>query len=488
MTAREAPTEPSIAEPDDDTATIACVARSPGGRSSVLRAWDIDAVRRHFIFPAAGRTVTNNAASTQPPRELLALYHTLAVQYENVHRGQSDASQRTTRLFESAYDDIARFLQASSRREVVVVRNATEAHNVVMHALLADFRDGDNVVATLLEHNANYVPWYAMCREILPKFGRRVSYRLARFDARTGELDLEHLASLIDARTKLVCCTGASNFLGTKPPLAQVRALADASGYAQPDGERRSYLLVDGAQLVPGSHVDFQALGADFLSFSFHKMLAPFGVGVLLAKERLLESLPPFLYGGDMIADGDVSAERVGYATLPWKYAAGTPNILGTIVSAQALRLLLDLALTPTEPSWFASPRSIERQAVALGMARVSNWTTSLTARALEALSKVPGLIVYGPAEASRRTSLIAFNVAGHDPLALANALNAYGIESRAGCHCAALAHRALQIEPPASCRLSFYLYNTPDDVDRAVEALTRIVHGRPSPRAHGTA
>lgn len=491
MTARERPLVRSTDAFGDGPGVGAGAARHPDGQANVPHGWDIGAVRRHFLFPTTGRIVTNNAASTQPPRELLSLYHLLAADYENVHRGQSDASQRTTRLFETAYDDIAAFVHANSRRDVVVVRNATEAHNTVMHALLADFRDGDNVVTTLLEHNSNYVPWYAMCREILPKFGRRVSYRLARFDAHTGELDLGHLASLIDARTKLVCCTGASNFLGTKPPLATIRALADASGYLQPDGEPGSYLLVDGAQLVPGSHVDFQALDADFLSFSFHKMLAPFGVGVLLAKERLLESLPPSLYGGDMVADGDVSAEHVGYGPLPWKYAAGTPNILGSIVSAQALRLLLDLALSPTQPSWFYTPKSIERHSVTAAMTRVSDWTTALTARALEALSKVPDLTIYGPRDASRRTSLVAFNVAGHDPLVLAQALNDLGVEARAGCHCAALAHRALGLDPPASCRLSFYLYNSPDDVDRAVDALSWIVRGwrsadRAERRDHG--
>ena len=195
-----------------------------------------------------------------------------------------------------------------------------------MYSLLTDFRDGDNVVTTLMEHNSNYVPWYAMCREILPRLGRQVNYRLARFDPVTGELDLDHLASLIDARTKLVCCTGASNFLGTRTPLAAVRALADASGYVQPDGERRSYLLVDGAQLVPGSFVDVHALGADFLAFSFHKLLAPFGVGVLYARQHLLESSLPFLYGGDMIAEGRVLPDLVEYNSLPWKYAAGTPQ------------------------------------------------------------------------------------------------------------------------------------------------------------------
>ena len=153
--------------------------------------WDIEAIRRHFLFPQTGRIVTNNAASTQPPRELLELYASLAVQYENVHRGQSDASQRMTRLFEGAYDDIARFVGARSRNNIVVVRNTTEAHNAVMYSLLTQFRDGDNVVTTTMEHNSNYVPWHAMCRDILPTFGRRVQVRLARFDPVTGELDLD---------------------------------------------------------------------------------------------------------------------------------------------------------------------------------------------------------------------------------------------------------------------------------------------------------
>ncbi|MBM2846829.1 MAG: Cysteine desulfurase, partial [Bacteroidetes bacterium] len=196
------------------------------------------------------------------------------------------------------------------------------------------FRNGDNVVTTMMEHNSNYVPWYALSREILPKFGIRVECRLARFDPRTGELDLAHLASLIDSRTKLVCCTGASNFFGTKTPLHSVKEIAARSGYTQPNGERRSLLLVDGAQLVPSTFVDVQAMDVDYLSFSFHKMLAPFGVGVLYAKQHLLQASLPFLYGGDMIAEGQVMPDRVEYNVLPWKYAAGTPNILGTIVSA----------------------------------------------------------------------------------------------------------------------------------------------------------
>jgi cysteine desulfurase/selenocysteine lyase len=435
---------------------------------------DARAVREHFAFPALGRIVTNNAASTQPPAELLALYQSLAPGYENVHRGQSSASQRMTALFEESYDTIARFIGAPGRSSIALYRNTTEAINAVMYALLSEFRDGDNVVTTMMEHNSNYVPWYAMCREILPRFGRRVDYRLARFDPVTGELDLAHLASLIDARTKLVCCSGASNFLGTKNPLPVIRALADASGYRQPNGERRSRLLVDGAQLVPGSFVDVRDLDVDYLAFSFHKMLAPFGVGVLYAKEHLLASSLPFLYGGDMIAEGRVFPDRVEYNVLPWRHSAGTPNILGAIISAQAVRILLDLALSPGSLTYFQSGRPIEREAVRAAMDRVSAWNQRLTARALEGLHAIRGITVYGPPDPSRRTSLVSFNLPGHDPVGVAEALNEAGVESRAGCHCATLAHHALGLDPPASCRLSFYLYNTLDDVDRAVDAVAR--------------
>jgi cysteine desulfurase/selenocysteine lyase len=306
-----------------------------------------------------------------------------------------------------------------------------------------------------------------------------VEYRLARFDPRTGELDLNHLASLIDARTKLVCCTGASNFLGTRTPLDAVRSLASASGYRQPDGDRRSYLLVDGAQLVPGSFVDVQALGVDYLAFSFHKMLAPFGIGVLYAREHLLAVARPFLYGGDMIAEGQVTPDWVGYNTLPWKYTAGTPNILGTVISAQALRLLLDLALTPDRPVYFGTGRPIERSAVHAAMGRVGQWNQQLTSQALEGLGAIGGLTIYGPRDPARRTSLVAFNLTRRDPDSVARALNRAGVESRAGCHCATLAHRALGLDPPASCRLSFYLYNTPAEIDQAVAAVAAIARGR---------
>jgi cysteine desulfurase/selenocysteine lyase len=239
---------------------------------------------------------------------------------------------------------------------------------------------------------------------------------------------------------------------------------------------------MDGAQLVPGSFVDVRAADVDFLAFSFHKLLAPFGVGVLYAKQHLLEAMLPFLYGGDMIAEGQVHPDRVGYNALPWKYAAGTPNILGAIVSAQAVRLLLDLALSPRRSAYFGTSKPIERPAVREAMGRVAAWNRRLTARALDGLADIPGITIHGPRQAERRTSLVAFNLPGRDPILAAQLLDRAGIEARAGCHCATLAHHALGLDPPASCRLSFYLYNTPAEIDQAVAAVAAIASGHRQP------
>ena len=219
----------------------------------------------------------------------------------------------------------------------------------------------------------------------------------------------------------------------------------------------------------------------DYLAFSFHKMLAPFGVGVLYAKEHLLEQGLPFLYGGDMIAEGQVAPDRVAYNVLPWKYAAGTPNILGVIVSAQALRLLLDL-VTGGRYRWFRSAQPIPRDVVVWSMDLVAQHTRVVTEQALRRLYEIAGLTVYGPALGMPRSPLLAFNVAGTDPLWIAEQLNLLGVESRAGCHCATLAHRELGMTPAASCRLSFAPYTNLDDVERAVAAL-RYVAGRTRPR-----
>jgi cysteine desulfurase / selenocysteine lyase len=441
---------------------------------AALDGLDVEAMRSHFDFPATGRVVTNNAATTQMPRELLDVYSRLAPWYESVHRGQSTASQRMTERFEESYDTIATWINAPSRRTIATYRNTTEAINAVMYSLLSEFRDGDNVVTTLMEHNSNFVPWYALASEVLPRFGRSVECRVARFDHDTGELDLDHLAGLVDSRTKLVCVSGASNFLGTKPPLHRIRAIADAGGYLQPSGERGALLLVDAAQLAPTTLVDVQELGVDYLAFSFHKLLAPFGVGVLYAREALLERSLPFLYGGDMVADGKVRPERVEYGALPWKFAAGTPNVLGVIASAQALRLLTDLALNDGSHR-LESSEPLAREDVTTAMNRVNTHVAGLTERAFVRTDGIPGLRIYGPPAGVARSPLLAFTVSGTDPRALAVALDDEGVEARAGCHCASLAHRDLGLES-GTCRLSFAAYTNEHDVDRAVNALAAIV------------
>ncbi|OGZ28385.1 MAG: cysteine desulfurase, partial [Candidatus Nealsonbacteria bacterium RIFOXYC1_FULL_40_7] len=317
-------------------------------------------IRNFFPAIRAGRIISNNAASTQVPIQLLELLNKLVVQYDNVHRGQSKFSILTTELFEASYDTIAQFINAPSRKSIVLYRNATEAINSVMYSLMTEFREGDNIVTTFMEHNSNYVPWYGLCKEILPKFGIKVECRLAKFDKETGELDLNQLKSLVDKKTKIVCCSGASNFLGTKNPIKEIREIANTSGYIQPSGEKKSYLLVDGAQMVPNFLTDVKDLDVDFLVWSFHKMLAPFGVGALYAKEELLSNIRPFLYGGDMIAEGEVSPDKVGYNKLPWKFTAGTPNILGTILSAQAVRLIMDFSLNPGKFVYFMTDKKLE--------------------------------------------------------------------------------------------------------------------------------
>lgn len=445
-------------------------------RGNGHRDLDTCEIRKHFFFPQDCRTVTNNAATTQVPKDLLDMNVLLARDYENVHRGQSKSSLKMTRLFEDSYQTIASFINApAGKNNIVLYRNATEAINSVMYSMMAEFKDGDNMVTTMMEHNSNYVPWYAMCKEILPKFGRRVELRIVNFSKESGELDLQHMASLIDSRTKLVCCTGASNFFGTKTPLKLIGELASQSGYDQPNSRRGSYFLIDGAQLVPSNAVDVQELDVDFLAFSLHKMMAPFGIGVLYAKESLLDSLPPYLYGGDMIAEGQVLPDKVGYNVLPWKYCAGTPNIMGAILSAQALRLLLDFTIDPAKPLYFATDKKIDYPVVKNSMSKVSSYLEYLTRYAMERLSIIPDLEIYGPKDASQRTALIAFNIRGKNPMAIAEELAECGVEVRAGCHCATLAHHYLGLNPPASCRLSYYIYNDIEDVEKSVDAVKQI-------------
>lgn len=436
---------------------------------------DTKRIRKSFPAIKSGRLVSNNAASTQIPIQLLDLMNKLAVNYDNVHRGQSQSSMLTTEIFEASYDTIADFIGAPSRKNIILYRNTTEAINSVMYSLMTEFKDGDNVVTTYMEHNSNYVPWYGLTHEILPKFGINVECRLAKFDLETGRLDIDHLKSLVDNRTKIVCCTGASNFLGTKNPIKKLREIADASGYEQPNGKKKSYLLIDGAQTVPNMYLDVKKLDIDFLAWSFHKIISPFGVGALYAKEELLKNMRPFLYGGDMIAEGKVSPEKVEYNSLPWKFTAGTPNILGTILSAQGLRLLLDFALDVDKPLYFMTGKKLDQSDVKKAMNNIETHEKELIGEAIKLLSEIPSIKIYGPRDPKERTSLVSFNCKNISPFDIAKELNKSGVESRAGCHCATLGHYYSHLNPPASCRLSFYIYNNLKDVEQACNAVKRV-------------
>jgi cysteine desulfurase/selenocysteine lyase len=266
--------------------------------------------------------------------------------------------------------------------------------------------------------------------------------------------------------------------LGTKNPIEKVRDIAHTSGYVQPNGEKKSYLLIDGAQVVPNIFIDVKKLGIDFLVWSYHKMIAPFGVGTLYAREELLEKMRPFLYGGDMIAEGMVTPEKVEYNTLPWKFTAGTPNILGTILSAQGLRLLMDFSLNAGdgEYAYFNTDKKLESHDVEQAMKNIESHEKLLIGEALRILGEIPSLTIYGPKNPARRTSLVSFSHKEISPFTIADALNKVGVESRAGCHCATLAHHYYGLNPPASCRLSFYIYNDINDVRKACGAVKKFL------------
>ena len=422
---------------------------------------DVGRVRRHFAFARTGRVVTNNAATTQPPRELRGPYRRLVPCYENVHRGQSAASQRTTRLFEEAYDTIAAWLNAPSRRSIATYRNTTEAINAVMYSLLTEFRDGDNVVTTMMEHNSNFVPWYAHVPRDpaavraaggVPRGAVRPRDRPARPRPPRRARRRAHQARLLSPAPRTSSAPSRRS-----PPSG---GSPTASGYRQPDGGCGSLLLVDAAQLVPTTAVDVQALDVDYLAFSFHKLLAPFGVGVLVrARSSCSRRRVPFLYGGDMVAEGQVAPDHVGYNDLPWKYAAGTPNILGVIVSAQALRLLARPRRLDGAPRVVRHRRPLPHTAVAAAHARASAGTPGADGARARGARDVDGLTVYGPARRGPRRRWSPSTSPAWTRSASPTGSTGSASSPAPGCHCATLAHRDLGLTPSASCRLSFALY-----------------------------
>ncbi len=391
-------------------------------------------------FPILSREVhdrplvyLDNAATTQKPRAVLeamdALYTTCNA---NVHRGIHTLSQEATALHEAARERVRSFLNARSTAEIVFTRGTTESLNLVASSFSQAFlREGDEVIVTVMEHHSNIVPWQ-LARE---RWG--FTLRVVPMDDE-GRLDLEAYAALLNERTRLVCCCQVSNVLGTVNPVREMARMAHDAG---------AYFLVDGAQSVPHFPVDVQELDCDFLAFSAHKLYGPTGVGVLYGKEALLEQLPPYQGGGEMIAR--VTFEHTTFERLPFKFEAGTPDYVGTHGLAAALDYV-----------------------EAVGLDRIAAHEEVLTRHAMARMAEIDQMQFYGTVPG--KTSVVSFNVGQIHPMDLGTLLDRLGFAIRTGHHCAQPLMARCGVEGMA--RVSFALYNTEDEIDRFMEALQRVV------------
>jgi cysteine desulfurase/selenocysteine lyase len=376
----------------------------------------------------------DSAATSQKPRPVIEAVERYYREYNaNVHRGIYEMSERATATYERAREQVARFINAPSAREIVWTRNATEAINLVAHSWgRRHLGPGDAIVLTEMEHHSNLVPWQLLAQEVDGDL---------EFIPITDEgvLRLDVFDVLLRLRPKLVAFTHVSNALGTINPVRQMVEMAHAAG---------ALVLVDGAQAVPHLPVDVQALGADFYVFSGHKMMGPTGSGVLWGRRDLLEEMPPFLAGGDMIRE--VKLRRSEFNELPWKFEAGTPDIsaaIGLGVAADYLR--------------------------ELGMERVRAHERELVAYALDVLPRqVPGIALYGP-PAERRSGVVPFNLPGIHPHDAAQILDREGICIRAGHHCTMPLHERLDLA--ATARASFSVFTTTDDIDALAAGLREV-------------
>lgn len=391
-------------------------------------------------FPILSREVhgrplvyLDNAATTQKPRAVLeamdALYTTCNA---NVHRGIHTLSQEATALHEAARERVRSFLNARSTAEIVFTRGTTESLNLVAASFSQAFlREGDEVIVTVMEHHSNIVPWQ-LARE---RWG--FTLRVVPMGDE-GRLDLEAYAALLNERTRLVCCCQVSNVLGTVNPVREMARMAHDAG---------AYFLVDGAQSVPHFPVDVQELDCDFLTFSAHKLYGPTGVGVLYGKEALLEQLPPYQGGGEMIAR--VTFEHTTFERLPFKFEAGTPDYVGTHGLAAAIDYV-----------------------EAVGLDRIAAHEEVLTRHAMARMAEIDQMQFYGTVPG--KTSVVSFNVGQIHPMDLGTLLDRLGFAIRTGHHCAQPLMARCGVEGMA--RVSFALYNTEDEIDRFMEALQRVV------------
>ncbi len=398
--------------------------------------FDVATVRRDF--PVLERRVRglplaylDNGASAQRPLAVIEAVDDYERRHHaNVHRGVHTLSQEATALYEGARDRVVEFLNARSRAEIVFVRGTTEAVNLVAQSWARPrLSAGDEVLITHLEHHANIVPWQMVCEQT----GARLV--VAPIDER-GEVHAEAVEALMGPRVRLFACAHVSNALGTVLPVERLVASARARGITT---------LLDGAQAVPHLPVDVRALGCDFYAFSGHKLFAPTGIGVLYGREALLESMPPWQGGGDMILR--VSFAGTTYNELPYKFEAGTPNISGAIGLGAAIDYLSGLDL---------------------GGAHAHE--DALLAHASHALEGIPGLRIVG--SASRKASLVSFVVQGVHPHDLGTVLDEVGVAIRTGHHCAMPVMEFFRL--PATARASFAFYNTFEEIDRLAAGVQR--------------
>lgn len=400
--------------------------------------FDINKVRQDFpilkvdAHPGVPLIYLDSAASSQKPACVIEAMNDYYQSYNaNVHRGIHRLSEDATNAYEGARDRVAAFINAPDPAELIFVRNATEAFNLVAFSWgRANIEAGDEILITEMEHHANIVPWQLLAEE------KGAVLRWLTFHE-GGTLDLSNLSELLNERTKLFSFTAVSNVFGTVNPVRELVDAAHAVG---------AVAMVDAAQLVPHMAVDVQALDCDFLAFSSHKMCGPTGIGVLYGKRALLEAMPPFMGGGDMIRR--VAMEKSTWADLPHKFEAGTPSIAEGIGLGAAVDYLS-----------------------ALGMEAVHAHEQLITSYALEALSEVPGLRLIGP-PASQRGGVAAFTIDGMHAHDIAEIVDKDGIAIRAGHHCAMPLHKKLGVNSTA--RASFYVHTTTDEVDALVASLQR--------------
>ncbi len=400
---------------------------------------DVAAIRHEFpIFDRKvhGKRLVflDSAASSQKPRAVIgALMGVYTQHYANVHRGLYALAEEATEMYEEARVKIAAFINAPDPAEIINVRNATEGINLIAYSWGENhIHAGDRIIVTEMEHHANLVPW----QQLALRKGAELAY-IPVNDA--GQLDLTALPPLLaDGRAKIVACSVMSNVLGTTPPVIQVAEMAHAAG---------ALVVLDGAQAVPHRPIDVQALGADFLAFSGHKMCGP-GVGILWGRRALLEAMPPFLYGGDMIRT--VKRDYAKWNDIPYKFEAGTPAIAEVVGLGTAVDFLK-----------------------AIGMEAIRAHEQEIVAYALMRLAELPRLHVLGPAP-DERGGVISFWMDDIHPHDIASVLNEEGICVRAGHHCAQPLHERFGIV--ASTRASFYIYNDLDDVDALVDGLHKAL------------